>query len=189
MANLRLLSAVALIASWSLVATSCGSGSRRVEVPRLAGQIVDKRTGEPIEGVAVYQFYETQNHSILTDHGAGSRDFRWTMTDTDGRFEFPAHVVAEALRNFVSVYPAPAIILLHRDYGSPNVNAPEDRTEWESIVWEIEPDVRSLEDMQSTGSRCGNPCSGLDGESYDHCYQIACRRPRPEGHGMPERAR
>ena len=170
----------------TLFLAACGSGSRRVEVPRLAGQILDARTQEPIEGVVVYQFYETFNRRAGTHQGTGSRDSRWTMTDADGRFEFPAHVVAEALRNFVHVYPTPAIILLHHDYGSPNVHAPEDRTGWESIVWEIEPDMRTLQYMQFEDSRCSAPCSGLEGASYNHCYQIACRRPRPKGHGVPE---
>lgn len=189
MANLRLLSAIALLVAWSLAATSCGSGSRRVEVPRLAGQILDARTHEPIEGVAVYQFYGTFNRRVGIHQGTGSRDFRWTMTDADGRFEFPAHVVAEALKNFVRIDPSPAIVLMHHEYGRPLVYVPEDRSQWESIVWEIEPDARSLQYMQFEDSRCSNPCGDLEGESYNHCYQIACRRPRPRGHGLPERTR
>ncbi len=104
-ANLRLLSAALALAATMLPALAACGGSRRVEVPRLAGQILDKRTGKPIEGMAVYQFYETFDRMASVHEGTGSRDFRWTMTDADGRFEFPAHVVAEALKDHVKIDP------------------------------------------------------------------------------------
>jgi len=165
------------------------AGSRKVEVPRLAGQILDKRTSEPIEGMAVYQAYGTFNRMVGTHQGNGSRDFRWTLTDADGRFEFAAHVVAEALKSYVDIRPTPTIILVHRDYGRPFVDVPEDRSQWENIVWEIEPDARTVEAMQSTGSRCDLPCRDLGGESYAHCSEIACGKPRPDSRKISERTR
>ena len=97
MADLRLLT-LALATMTSLLTGAWCAGSRKVEVPRLAGQILDKRTSEPVEGMAVYQGYGTFNRMVGTHQGNGSRDLRWTMTDAEGRFEFPAHVVAEALK-------------------------------------------------------------------------------------------
>lgn len=188
MADLRLLT-LALAAMVSLLVGAWCAGSRKVEAPRLAGQIVDKHTSEPIEGMAVYQGYSTMNRSILTSHTVGERDHRWTMTDAEGRFEFPAHVVAEALKDYVDIDPTPFIVLVHRDYGRPFVHVPEDRSQWESIVWEIEPDLRSLEAMRSTGSRCDLPCRDLAGASYEHCYELACNEPLPESRKAPERTR
>jgi len=188
MADLRLLT-LALAAVASLLAGAWCEGSRKVEVPRLAGQILDKRTGEPVVGMAVYQFYGTFNRTVGTHQGTGSRDFRWTTTDAEGRFEFSAHVVAEALRNYVEVGPVPAIVLVHRDYGRPFVDVPEDRSQWESIVWRIEPESYSLEAMRSTGSECSVPCSDLEGEAYEHCYELACGEPLPEWRRAPEQGR
>lgn len=176
MADLRLLT-LALVTMASLLTGAWCSGSRKVEVPRLAGQILDKRTSEPIEGMAVYQGYSTMNRSILTTHTVGERDHRWTMTDADGRFEFPAHVVAEALKDYVDIRPTPFIVLVHRDYGRPFVHVPEDRSQWESIVWEVEPDERTRAWLADPGL-CNSVCD-LGGEAYYHCYEIACGVPFP----------
>ncbi len=162
-------------------------GSRRVEVPRLAGQILDKRTGKPIEGVAVYQFYGTFNYRASVHEGTGSRDFRWTTTDADGRFEFPAHVVAEALKNHVKINSKPSIRLVHRDYGGPLVRVPEDRSQWNDVVWEVEPDQRGIEDMKKGRPLCTDPCNDLDSDAFKHCYEVACGKPFPKGGlGSPE---
>ncbi len=188
MADLRLLT-LALAAVASLLAGAWCAGSRKVEVPRLAGQILDKRTGKPVEGMAVYQAYGTMNRNILYEHTVGARDFRWTMTDAAGRFEFPAHVVAEALKNYVDLDPVPAIVLVHRDYGRPFVQVPEDRSQWERVVWEIEPEPSSLEALRSTGSECSAPCSDLEGDAYEHCYEFTCNQPLPEWRKAPEQGR
>ena len=101
MAHLRLLAvAIALVSAASTLSCSRCSGSRSVEVPRLAGQILDERTGKPIEGMTVYQVYSTFNKMMVgaAHEGGGERDERWTTTDAEGRFEFAAHVVAEDLK-------------------------------------------------------------------------------------------
>jgi hypothetical protein len=154
-------------------AMSCARcyGSRKVEVPRLAGQILDKRTGKPIEDMVVYQSYGTFNRMMAGTHeGGGQRDYRWTITDAEGRFEFPAHVVAEALKNYVDIKPKPSILLLHRDYGRPLVYVPEDRSRWEQIVWEVEPAAQSLRDI---AQRCSSVCD-LEGEAYADCCTRLC---------------
>lgn len=173
MARLRLLGvATAVVLAMSVVSCARCYGSRKVEVPRLAGQILDKRTGKPIEGMAVYQFYETFNRRVGTHGGSGSRDFLGTTTDREGRFAFPAHIVAEALKNHVDIAAKPSVVLFHREYGGPLVLAPEDRAQWESIVWEVEPDVRTLRQLADD---CTAVCAGLDdGEIYADCCFRAC---------------
>jgi hypothetical protein len=186
--RLRLLTiGVALVIAASLASCSRCYGSRRVEVPRLAGQILDKRTGKPIEGMAVYQAYETFNRMAAGGHGSGGgeRDFRFTMTDADGRFEFPAHVVAEALKNYVEIDPEPWIHLVHREYGTPLVYVPKDSALREQIVWEVEPAAESFARWKS---ECGSWCRDLeDHDAYHHCYQLACGEPVPNGFGPQKR--
>lgn len=146
-------------------------GSRKIEVPRLAGQVLDKKTKKPIEGMVVYQSYVTHNRMLAGTHEAGrARDFRWTTTDAEGRFEFPAHVVAEALKNYVDIKPKPSILLLHREYGRPLVSVPKDRSQWESIVWEVEPAAQSLRDIAQD---CSSVCD-LEAEAYADCCTRLC---------------
>ena len=185
MARLRLLGvAIAVVLAISVVSCARCYGSRKVEVPRLAGQIVDSRTKKPIAGMAVYQRYGTYNTMMAGTHeGGGQRDIRWVITDSEGRFEFPAHVVAEALKNYVHIDSTPAMLLLHRDYGRPLVYVPENREQWESIVWEVEPESVSLEWLK-TGDLCSVVCD-LSGAAYAHCFEYACGRPLPPGRRGP----
>ena len=190
MAHLRLLAIVmTFMLSANIMSCSRCYGSRKVDTPRLAGKIIDKRTGQPIEGMAVYQFYETYDRNAGPHQGTGSRDFRWVLTDAEGRFAFPAHTVAESLNNHVKIGSQPSIVLFERNYGGPLVNVPEDRSQWDSIVWEIEPDAQSLADLAAKSSRCSGPCSDLEGESYEHCYKLACGEELPPGRRLPERTR
>lgn len=172
MAHLRLLAAaITMMVSVSAVSCARCYGSRKVEVPRLAGQIIDTRTNEPIEGMVVYQSYGTFNRMMAGTHeGGGQRDFRWTETDAEGRFEFPAHVVAEALKNYVDIKPKPSILLLHRDYGRPLVYVTEDQSQWESILWKVKPDLQSLRDIEDD---CSAVCD-LEGEAYADCCTRMC---------------
>lgn len=186
MARLRLL-AVAIAMMLAVSAVSCARcyGSRKVEVPRLAGQIIDARTRRPIEGMVVYQSYGTFNRMMAGTHeGGGQRDFRWTETDAEGRFEFPAHVVAEALKNYVKIKSKPSILLLHRDYGSPLVYVMEDRSLWESILWEVTPEPRSLGRMRSE-HECDLVCD-LGWPAFAHCYEYSCGKPLPDSRRPPE---
>lgn len=184
MVRLRLLTiGVALVVAASLSSCSRCYGSRRVEVPRLAGQILDKRTGKPIEGMAVYQFYETHNFHAAPHETIGSRDFRWTMTDADGRFEFPAHVVAEALKNYVEIGAVPTVVVVHKTYGRPLVVVPDDRAKWRDVVWNVDPDPQSLQDHRMM---CDLLCRDLEGDAYEHCFGIACDKPLPKGFRRPK---
>jgi len=171
-------------------AVSCARcyGSRKVEVPRLAGQIIDARTNKPIEGMVVYQSYGTFNRMMAGTHeGGGQRDFRWTETDAEGRFEFPAHVVAEALKNYVDIKPEPSILLLHRDYGRPLVHVTENRSQWENILWEVKPDPATRTYLNDAVD-CSRVCD-LQGPAYEHCYEFACRRPLPDYQRLPDDGR
>jgi hypothetical protein len=107
------------------------------------------------------------------------------MTDAEGRFEFPAHVVAEALKNYVEIDPEPWIHLVHREYGTPLVYAPEDPALREKIVWEVEPAAESFDRWKF---ECGSWCSDLeDYDAFHHCYQLACGEPAPKGIGPRKR--
>ncbi len=166
---------------------ACG-GSRRVEVPRLAGQILDKRTGKPIEGMAVYQFYGTFNRRASVHEGTGSRDFRWTMTDADGRFEFPAHVVAEALKDHVKIdHVSPRSGSSTATTEAPSSVCPKTARSGTNVMWEIEPEPGTLKLL---GKDCVRLCRDLDDDAaFEHCYQLGCGKPVPEYMKTPRRYR
>jgi hypothetical protein len=135
--------------------------------------------------MVVYQSYVTHNRMLAGTHEDGrERDFRWTTTDAEGRFEFPAHVVAEALKNYVDFDPRPAILLLHREYGRPLVSVPKDPSQRESIVWEVEPERMSLERMRDE-TDCDLVCD-LGWPAFAHCYEYSCGRPFPDSRKPPE---
>lgn len=70
---------------------SCLSGPKPhpVELPRIAGRIVDAKTGRPVADAEVYTSYNL-SHSYPGDIHATwlSHAIRWTKTDGEGRFAF-----------------------------------------------------------------------------------------------------
>lgn len=157
MARVRLLTKVILAVPLLLVFTcgtwlhvwgpgfyTCGPiWGRRVE-----GKIVDKRTGEPIEGAGVFAFYTIpQLHSFPVD-------WRWTTSDAEGRFAIPGHMAFVWLGRFGFLARTdrfPTFQIVHPQYGE-SLEAFGDEGHfwpgWRSLRFEMEPDAYELEQIR-----------------------------------------
>lgn len=170
MADLRLLT-VALVLVFACSGTVCDSSLHEIEVPRIAGRVTDKRTGEPVEGAAILIQVVVQNmRAGPIDTGVGEIGGRWVTTDAEGRFEFP--LLTLKVRGYMMVDEFPAPFLLHRDYGHPMVYMPSDHAAWTDIHWAIEPDPRTLEYFKNP-KYYGDLCGILNGEPYFYCCEFA----------------
>ncbi len=172
MAGLRLLAVVfGLLVSLG-AAERCEAGP--FVAPRITGRIVDKRTGQPVAGMTVFVWYEYDVTWSAEPKGGGFGT-RWQETDAEGRFDFPEQVAAENVSRQVRVYPRPEFVLLHRDYGSPEVDLPKDPAQWSNVEFRIEPDRMTLEWIGN--KEYDSLCAGTwSHEAGEHCCQVAFGR-------------
>ncbi len=171
MAGLRLLTVVFLVLAVLGVAGRCEG--KPFVAPRIAGRIVDKRTGQPVAGMTVFVWYEYDVTWSAEPKGGGFGT-RWQETDAEGRFDFPEQVAAERVSRQVRVEPVPNVQLLHRDYGRPLVLLPDDPTQWSNVEFRIEPDRMTLEWIRDTRAHGARICGGPWGqEAYQHCCEVA----------------
>lgn len=179
MADLRLLRAASALLALS-VATAC---SREIEVPRIAGQLLDERTGKPIESAALYLGFSGKSHLAIGGPAATGRiDERVAMTDGNGQFEFPAH--SFRLDRFTSLMREhPGIVIVHPKYGDAVEFLSDDRTTWDRVVWRIKPHEARLRSLERD---CEALCGGLGHRAYYHCYEMLCGQPFPEKRKVPE---
>ncbi len=98
------------------VAAACSHG--RVWAPRVAGRIVDKETRQPIAGAPVFASYLIDSWGKF-EGGSMSCcvELNWTKTNTDGRFEFPAHWMHPRGSVLDSIPSYPELHWLHPGYG------------------------------------------------------------------------
>ncbi len=169
MAGLRLLTVVLLVLVSLGVAARCDG--KPFVAPRIAGRIVDKRTGQPVAGMTVFVWYEYDVTWSAEPKGGGFGT-RWQETDAEGRFDFPEQVAAENVSSQVRVAPRPAFVLLDREYGSPEVHLPDNPAQWSNVEFRIEPDRMTLEWIRGreTSLLCGGPWGH---EAAEHCCQVA----------------
>ncbi len=84
------------IGGFGLVSGACldaCTGSNRIRhVPAIHGRVVDMETGQPLAGVRISRWFERVRMAGPggAEHYALERSFRTVVTDTDGRFRFPA---------------------------------------------------------------------------------------------------
>lgn len=184
MAGLRLLGVAALIVASVAIATRC---TREVDVPRIAGVLLDERTGNPIGGAALYLSFSGSNPLNAGGHGSaavGNIDERIAMTSPDGRFEIPAH--SFRLSWFVRLDSRPGFWIVHREYGSHVEFLSDDRATWDSVQWRVSPRHDQVAKIGSGASACEDPCSGLGRTTYRHCYEMLCGEPLPNFRRLPE---
>lgn len=179
MAGLRLLAMLALAVA-SLLGCFRSRLPAEIVTPRLAGYVVDKRTGEGIAGAElfVFRFYSWPQ---LFHTGGAPIATTWTTSDATGYFELPRHVhpVAEDEREGFKLSPLVFLYFVHRDYTANYLDLPESQDAWTSLRFEIEPEEASIEWMQSP-SMSSHTCGLLAGEAYAHCCEILYGDPRCE---------
>jgi len=162
MADLRLLirlGAAILLAG----AGACALGPIWAEGIR--GQVVDRRTGDPVAGAEVFVAYDME-------HATSSYpvDVRWVTTDDQGRFEIPGRVSMMLGPPFSWTVDQYFILVLHPDFGSHGVNE-ELFESFPSGRIEIEPEdtVKFFEHPSGWVSLCG----GLTSEACDRICEMA----------------
>ena len=168
MADLRLLTAA--LALGALVATSCWTPRTRVlHTPVVAGRVIDHETHEPVvcAEVFVYRYALTEAfpHNVPSVFAV-----RWTTTDAEGRFHFPAEetpVPEKLQRSELPPDRRPAIRVIHQRYGVAG-NATK-ITDVSHIEWEAIPNPRTLEALSDPGGY-GSVCGDL-GPGYYHCCE------------------
>jgi len=81
-----------------VVAAGCFSTKGAHSIPKLEGVVVDRETGEPVEGVWIGGAYSVKEYDIMEffDPGGGSSAGQWCCgasmkTGPDGAFEFPGY--------------------------------------------------------------------------------------------------
>lgn len=156
-----------------------------IHTPRVAGHVIDSRTGEPVAGAEIFVFNYV-DVLFPGPEGLGSYEFagRWTTTDAKGSFTFPARwdfTVPRGITRNEKLY----LVLVHRDYGSPLINTPDNPAKWKSLELRIQPDPKTLEAMKDVLNII-DVCRSLSGDAlsddaWDHCCRIvygeeACKR-------------
>lgn len=156
------------------IAALLGSCSipRTIELPRIAGQVVDARSSDPVEGAEVFVDY------TLTSHGFGqavdySYASRWTTTDAKGQFSFDP-IRFRSSREATLDDPL-GINLVHPRYGSIAIDRPDSRDAWGSLVLRISPDTRTLGTMKDPRLGISPVCgfASLDPPAYMRCCEVA----------------
>lgn len=177
MARVRLLTTAAVAATmfvlaWGVGLYTCGPvWGRRVE-----GQVVDKRTGEAIEGAGVFTFYHIPELYSL------EIDWHWTTTDTEGRFAIPGHPALFWFGRFglmAKTDTYPTFILVHPRYGQSIEAFGGDASEfwpgWRSLRFEMEPNSFHLELIREPQKKLNwqSLCLGtMPAGATDHCCEI-----------------
>lgn len=110
MARLRLLMCVSV-----LIALSGCSVLPRWS-PTLEGVVINELTGEPVAGAEVFAAYEVTRTVAWKTHSR-LRDFHWTTTTSDGRFEIPGHLRESGLGWSSRWMKFPRFRVLHPELG------------------------------------------------------------------------
>lgn len=142
----------------------------KVHTPRVAGRVVDARSGEAVEGADV-MVYRTVDHAI--SHSRLHFDYRWTTTGPNGSFSFePSTVWKPEGTWWWRLEEEPSLNLIHPQYGSPPTFVPDDPAKWGNFELAIEPSQRTLDALQDR-FRSVVICGGLNGRGYRHCCKVA----------------
>ena len=113
MADRRLLIRAFVTTICSLACAGCLAS----HLPRVAGRVIDAETGKGVEGAGVYLIYDVQNAlAFFGEPGGTAFDGGWTLTDSEGRFEFPARWTAEGGPVGI-VDGSPLVTWVHPQYG------------------------------------------------------------------------
>lgn len=146
-----------------------------VETPPIAGRVIDERTGEPVEGAEVFVMRVYEGHDLFHATGYFAHP-RWTTTDEEGRFAFPAHAyeIREESREGLELSPRPRMMLAHPDYGTPIVGLPRDAdpASWTSVTFEIEPRESSLKRMRESPDYPYYVCGDFPSEAEQRCCEV-----------------
>jgi hypothetical protein len=147
-----------------------------VHLDRVAGRLVDVRTGQGVSGATLFRTYQVERLPIPFFVGeqpgsGGSFTPDWVVSDANGEFEFPK------MRNprFVRVEQSPGIIWIHRELGWDYASTA--RREMTRLVIEVEPRDDHNEYIQGR-RKLGSPrpCENVRGdEAHDFCEELAFR--------------
>ena len=153
MADRRLLTVVA--AAWALASsTACTLGP--IYTHHVAGQIVDRKTRQPIAGAEVFMSYEVYDTLISGNYYA---DLRWTSTDQDGRFEFPGHWAFDFAGPFFATRSEPDLRWTHPQYGIDAISHGGHRErkpayDWDKLELTMTRDELFINNVNSGGNLC-----------------------------------
>lgn len=143
---------------------------------RVEGQVVDKRTGDPVEGAGVFTHYTVPKLQSL------AVDWRWTTTDADGRFTIPGHVAVLWLGRFGLLKKTdkyPTFYIVHPRYGQ-SLQSFGDAGHywpgWRSLDFEMEQNdfdlerIREPHRLHNWANLCVWP--GMPPAATDECCRI-----------------
>jgi len=155
-----------------------GSGCFSVHLDRVAGRLVDARTGEGISGATLFRTYQVETFPISFPFFFGEQPGTggtftpdWVVSRVNGEFEFPK------MRNprFARVEQSPGIIWIHRDLGWGS----EILTENENtrLVIEVEPQSDRIGYLHGTADvGIDSSCDNVRGDdAYDFCEELVSR--------------
>lgn len=174
MADLRLLrSVLAPLALVVLLAPSCWTmPTRVVHTPEIAGRVIDHETGEPVVGAEVFVSRFAATNYVGHSGASVFYGTRWTTTDEQGRFAFPAEdtPVPPDIQRWEQFSDEPGVVVIHPGYGRAQ-NAHKIGDDYAHIEWEAVPDSYTLDFWKrrwGAGAICGN----FDRPGYLHCCEF-----------------
>jgi hypothetical protein len=144
-----------------------------VNLDRVAGRLIDVRTGEGVSGATLFRTYQVKRLPIPFFVGeqpgsGGSFTPDWVVSDENGEFEFPK------MRNprFVRVKQSPGIIWIHRDLGWDSASTAG--REIARLVIEAEPRADRIGYLQGKADvGIDSSCDEVRGvEAYDFCKKL-----------------
>lgn len=165
-----------LIAGGLAALCLAGSGCFSVHLDRVAGRLVDARTGEGVSGATLFRTYQVERLPIPFFFGeqpgsGGSFTPDWVVSGADGEFEFLR------MRNprFVRVEQTPGIAWIHRDLGWGYASTA--RRDTDRLVIEAEPRSDRIGYLQGKADvAIDSSCDNVRGdEAYDFCKELVAR--------------
>lgn len=179
-----------VLALIACLVSSCGIIPHSYQAAPITGQVVDKETGKPVEGVHVAVYWQLYDNSVLG--GLGGRvvtdvmGVSETVTDKDGYYHIPGwgpeYVAGDYLGEespmigfyktgyeFKEVYNSNMTLTVNKDYISERYEYSKEETEkgdiyksnWDGVKIEIEKESSGIKDI----------ISNLD-NTYTFIYQI-----------------
>lgn len=144
-----------------------------VELPRIAGQVLVARTGEPVTGAEIFTHYQVSYggpgafHASTLTHAS-----RWATTDAEGRFAFePLRFEAAGTKDPRGLSPL-FLVLIDRRYGRVYLDEPRDSATWSDLEFRVEPDPDSLELMEAAHNVPSLCPTGDVAADYVHCCEL-----------------
>jgi hypothetical protein len=171
MADLRLLAALAM--ACALLHGCSPRLPAEIVTPRLAGYVIDPRTGEGIAGAELF-VYRAVSWPQLFHRGVGPIAARWTTSDERGYFDLPEYryPIPEEERKGSRLSPSVFLRFIHHDYGARYLVLPESREGWASLRFEVEPHPEEIRWVTDPGFS-GRVCGVLPPDAYRHCCEVA----------------